>query len=312
MNFFSFKKQPTLALVFDIRDSSISLAVVKFQKSEKPELVLCQNFSISVQDPQDQQKYIVALFATIDAAILSMRKTLARIGIREKIERTYFFLGSPWSIGQSKLIKVTKDRSFEVNNIILEKIITSEESEVEKTIQSDMFESGWQVLDEKVIQSKLNGYVVENIFGKKTTDLEIELFVSFVPTEVKNKLSAFIDTAWGKRARKHAYSHTLASSVFVKDAYPQTDSLIYADIGDFITDIYIMRDGVISAIASIPIGENDILQSMVTRTKISEYAVASAITIHRDGNFDPASRKDFEKNIGSGILVWSKKVAEIL
>lgn len=312
MSLFSFKKKPTLSFVFDIRDSSVTLAAAKLAKGEKPELVLCQNFPIQIEDAQDHAKYLAAMLGTLDLAILSVRKSLIKIGNTEKIGEHFFFLGSPWSISEAKSIKVTKDRPFEINNAFLEKIVTEKETESGKELGQSPAANNWRVLEERIIRSKLNGYALENIFGKRTSDFEMELFVSFIPYEIKNKIYSLVDAKAGKGALRHAGSSMLASYALLKDAYSQLNNFIAVDMGDFVTDMFVVRDGVIAGVASFPSGEKDIMRSAAERTKLPEHVVSSAVRIHRAGNYDSAPKADLEKHIGAGIDAWSAKLAESL
>jgi len=312
MSLFSFKKQSTLSFVFDVRDASITLAAVRLEKGEKSEFIFCQNFSIQVKDTSDHKKYLDSMLATLDQAVLSVRKSLIKIGHTEKIKDHFFFIGSPWSISESKMIRVQKDKSYEISNTFLEKIITNEETLDENKIEKTSGDHNWQVLEEKILQSKLNGYVVEKIFGKKTTDFETEIFVSFIPYEVKNKLYSFAETKLGKSRPKHAGSSILPSYSFMRDAYPEKSDFIHVDIGSFLTDIYVVKDNLIFAVASFPSGERDILHSVVKKTKTSEHLVSSAVAIHRDENYDTVPKKDFEKQMSPQIDAWLSKLSDTL
>lgn len=312
MSLFSSKKQPIISLVFDIRDSSFTLAAAKFEKDEKPELIYCQNFAIPVQDISDYSKYQSVMLAALDQAVVTVRKILVKMGNRESIKNHFFFIGSPWSVSQAKLIKVTKDRPFEVNNAFLKKIIITEETEAEKQIAQASGEHPWEVFEEKIVQSKLNGYVIEKIFGKRTVDLEVEMFVSFIPSEVKNKIHMFENAKLGGMLPKHVHSSTLSSYSFLRDVYPQLNNFIYVDAGDFLTDTYIVKDGIISMAGSIPTGTRDIMQSVLKKGETSEHLLASAVAIHRDGNYDLALKKDFEKNINAAITIWSDKLQGLI
>src|SRR5690349_10229074 len=101
MNLFSFKKEPTLSFVFDIRDTYITVAAAKFEKGNNPELVLCQNFKIECQNPADHEKYLSSMLKTLDNGIVAVRKGLVKIGNKDKIGKYFFFVGSPWSVSES-------------------------------------------------------------------------------------------------------------------------------------------------------------------------------------------------------------------
>jgi len=310
MSLFSFKKKPSISFVFDIRDSSVTLAAVKFEKQMAPEMIHCQTFPIPVQDTADHRKYLNAMLAVLDTAVLAVRKTLVNMGNTENIGQHFFFIGSPWSVSESKTIKVTKDRPFEINDVLLKKIIREEETEAEHGLAQSSGDADWRVVEEKVIRSKLNGYLVENIFGKKAMDLETEMFVSFIPYEMKSKLHAFANAKLGRSAARRANSTMLSAYSFLRETYPQRSDYIYVDLGDFLTDVFMVQAGAISHIASFPVGERDIMQSVLKKAKTSEHLVTSAVSIHRDGNYDSFVKKDFEKNIDAAIVLWSAKLAD--
>ena len=301
-----------MSFVFDIRDSSVALAAVKFEAGEKPEIIYCQNFHILTQDTGNHQKYLNSMIMTLDKAVLSVRKTLIKIGHTEKIADHSFFIGSPWSVSQSKLVKVVKDKPYEINNSFLKKIITSEETEAEKFMGQDLGVNGWQVLEEKVLQSKLNGYVIEKIFGKKTVDFEAEIFVSYIPSDIREKIYAMAGKEIKGDVLRYSGSPILPSYSFLRDAYPEKKDFIYVNMGDMITDAYVVKDGIVSAIASFPSGGKDIMQSALKSAKTSEHLISSAINIRREGNYDESMQKDLEQAIAPAVEAWLGKLKDTL
>jgi len=309
MNLFPFKKKPSLSFVFDIRDTFITIAAVKFEQNKKPELVLCQNFEIKTQEPINNQKYLSSMISTFDKGIISLRKSLIKIGNKEKIDKLFFFIGSPWCVSQSKMIKIIKDRPFEINKKFLEKIINTEENDEKKEIEKIEGIADWGILEEKIIQSKLNGYKIDQIFGKKASDLEIELFVSFVPREIKDKLSFSEYENFQKHALRHLNSCILSSYSFLRDLYSDKNDFIYIDIGDIITDAYIVKNDVVYAIVSVPFGRKEIIRSTSVKTKMPEDVLLSALHINYSGDYVNSTEK-IEQFIGDGVKFWLKKLNE--
>ena len=52
---------------------------------------------------------------------------------------------------------------FEINNQTLGQILSGEESDIEKTLEESTSKPNWKVLEERIVQSKINGYKVENL-----------------------------------------------------------------------------------------------------------------------------------------------------
>ncbi len=309
MSFFSFKKKPTLSLVFDIRDSYLSIAACRFEKAKKPEIILCQDFKIESHDRSNHQKYLNSMLKALDTGILSVRKDLVKIGNTEKIGKYSFFVGSPWSVSQSKMIKVMKDKQFEINNKLIEKIITDEEDLEKKEIEDEKGLLDWRLLEEKVVQSKLNGYKTDVTLGKKTKDLEIELFVSFIPKDVKEKLLSFEKESFRRYRLGRLNSCTMSSYSFLRDLYPDKNDFIYIDVGDFVTEAYIVRDDVIQCTVSIPLGKKQIIKSASARTQTPEDVLLSALHVtHRGDNALPYEKAN--KIAKDAIKDWLRKLNE--
>jgi hypothetical protein len=312
MSFSLFKKASSLSFVFDIRDSSISVAVANFEKDKKPEIVLCQNFPIKYQEVGNHKKYITAMLRTLDKAVISSKKELIKIGNKEDIKNYHFFIGSPWTVSQAKTIKIIKDRFFEINNKLLDKIIIGEEFSIEKNIEEQTLEPNWKVLEERIIQSKINGYKVDSIFGRKTTNLAVELFVSFIPYEIKDKLSSYIDERIGKKIKRQDNSRILPSYTFFRDLYSNKNDFIYVDIGNLITDVYAVRDDIIFGVASFPYGEENIMQASLEKTNLSRDILASHLSVGLDKKFDLTSHNNGVDLLKSGFEAWKIKLSETL
>ncbi len=267
-----------MTLIFDIRDTFISIAALHFFDNEKPELILAKSFPISPQDIKNHEKYLAKMIKTLSDSLIIFRKDLIMMGVTASIKKTFFFVGSLWSISKSKVMKITKDKQFEVNKDLLEKYITTEESDMEFSLEKlDEAFDDLVVLEHKIIESKLNGYRVEDIFGKKTNDLELEFFVSFIPRSLGVKISSFINRF--KRDGKSIHSSVLSAYSFMRDFVVAKNNFIYIDIGDLITDIFIVRDGAVDGIATIPSGRKEIIKQSESESKTPEDILVSALHI---------------------------------
>jgi hypothetical protein len=312
MSFSFFKNKPSLSFIFDIRDTSISIAVARFERDKMPEMVICQNFDLKYQDSQNHKVYLSSMLKTLDTASLSIRKKLVKMGNTEKIGKHYFFIGSPWSVSQSKTIKIIKDKPFEINNNILKKIIVGEELAVEKLLEEETLEPNWKVLEEKIIQSKLNGYKIDDIFGKRASSLAIELLVSFIPSEIENKLSSYINEKVGKHIERQSNSSIMSSYTLLRDLYFDKNDFIYVDLGKLVTDVYVVRDDIIFGIASIPFGEENIIQASLAKTNLSRDIFLSNINIGYDNKSNLSSHSNIEDLLKSGFDLWESKLKSSL
>lgn len=304
MSFFSFKKNTDISLVFDIRDTFISVAATRFEKDKKPEIVYIQRFDLDVQDIKDTKKYFNSLVKTIDKSIVSIRKSLSRIGNKDIIKKYHFFLNSPWSISQSKLIKFIKDKKFTIDNSFLQKIILGESDKIEKDIEYIKSGADWFLFEEKIIRSKLNGYQVEKIYQRKAQDVEVDIFVSFLPQELLLKLKTVVDV---KRVKMNINSSILSSFTFLRDLYNDKNNFIYIDMSSNITDLYVVRDDVVFGIISFPFGEKNIIQNISKKFKTSEDIVYSLFSMKCHGKCDKTTKDKVDEYIEYGLQEWTEE-----
>ncbi len=304
MSIFSSKNKSSLSLVFDLRDSYVSIAAINFVNESKPEIILCQNFEINPSNHEDYGKYTSSMLSSVKEGILAVRKDLAKKGSKESIRKYHFFIGSPWSVSESKTIKIIKNKKFEVTKEILGKIVSDEEETIKKDMSTSIKLENWKILEEKIVEFKLNGYKAEKVFDKKITELEAELFVSFIPVEVYKGLS---DITSGGHIKTTMNSSMLASYIFFRDLYSDKNNFICVDIGNFVTDIFFVRNDVISGAVSFPLGEKDLIKTMMSHAKIPESSIMTYINMMCHGACEEETKKETKRLLKESKNIWLEK-----
>jgi hypothetical protein len=301
MSFFSFrKKESSLSLVFDIRDTSITVAVAKFYFDNKPEIFSCQNFKINFSKPINYDKYISVLLKTMEDSVVSVTRDLVKVGNKERISNYYMFFGSPWCISQSKVIRIEKDRPFLIDEKLLRQVLSKEEENLIQRIDSSSEEKNWMVMEEKIIQLKLNGYKVNKIYDRKAEKVEMEFLVSFIPKEIQDKINEPLRS----KIKENSNSTILSSFSFLRDLFLDKNDFIYFDINESITDLYIVRGDVLEGVSSFPIGQSDIIKEISAKSNLSIDIITSKINIKYQGNCDEKTSDEVDSLIENGFKLW--------
>lgn len=307
MKLFSTKIKDSLSMVFDIREFSLTTSVIKTSQKEKSEMLFCQNFEVIESEIASYKKYSESLIKTIDRAIIETQKSIIRAGIKEKISNHFFFIGSPWVVSKGKSVRLIKNKAFSVDGDLLKRILVSKEENLQKEIENESAHSGWEVLEEKIVDAKLNGYRVEKFYNRKAKDFEVHLFTSFIEKDIYNKIKLYADLSLKKSKNHCSHSQTLASFTFTRDLYQNKNNYIYVDIGKMITDIYVVIEDVIHGIASFPFGENAIIENISKELKISKEMVLSTLNIKCHGKCDQETENKVDSFIKTGLARWSEK-----
>ena len=311
MNLLSFfKKESSLTVVFDIREFTLTSAVARIYKNKKPEILYCEDLKIDEMELSLYKKYTSSLIKTIDKSLTQVHTTIHKMGIKDEIGNFFFFVGSPWIVAQSKDIRYIKDKDFTIDSSFLKRVLVSQENNWQKDIEKTKKDGDWKILEEKIIQAKLNGYKTDKVYDRKTKDLEIHLFTSFAPKEIVEKLNSYVEGKFGSRANHHSHSQTLSSYTFMRDLFPNRNDFIYVDIGNKITDLFVVRDDIIHGISSFPFGEEAIIESISKKEKLSKEMIQSLVNIKCHGKCDEKTENKINNIINDGLKVWAEKFNE--
>ncbi|MFA6430179.1 MAG: hypothetical protein WC229_00180 [Candidatus Paceibacterota bacterium] len=306
MKFFSFsKKSPSLSIVFDIREFSLTAAVVEMFRGKKSEIISCQTFEVIESEIASYKKYSESLIKTIDRAIIETHKSLISLGIKNKISNHFFFVGSPWVVSKGKSIKLTKDKAFSVDGDFLKRVLVGKEENLKKEIEKESERGGWEVFEEKIVEAKLNGYKVDSFYNRKAKEFEVHLFTSFIAKEINDKIKTYSNKKL-KGDKSCSHSQTLSTFTFTRDLFQNKNNFIYVDIGKLITDIYVVIDDTIHGIASFPFGENAIIENIAKDLKMTKDLVLSTLNIKCHGKCDEDTDIKVNNFIKTGLSKWSE------
>ncbi len=311
MNFFTIKNKNYFSMVFDIREFSLTVAVVKMINGKNSEIVSCQTFNISESEISSYKNYSESLIKIIDKAIIETYKSLIRLGIKTKINSRFFFVGSPWTISKAKSIKFIKNKNFSIDDVFLKRIFVAKEENLRKEIEKESEQIDLQVFEEEIIEAKLNGYRASSFYNRKAKEFEICLFTSFISKEINDK----IKSCFGKKLKgydSHLHSQTLSTFTFTRDLFQDKNNFIYVDIGNLVTDIYIVINDVIHGIASFPFGESIIINNIAKDLKVTKEIVFSTLNIKCNGKCDIETENKIDLYVNTGLAKWAEQFNETL
>lgn len=321
MSFFSFSKKnkQKYSLLFDIRGDSVVSAIVKISGTESPEIIYSNNIPVVMREEIDTQRYTAFIMKGLGASVDDVYKngvvkTLKTLDKGAKIEDIHIILSSPWVLSQSKDIVIKKDKEFKIDQNLLKKIIQSEETSV---LTSDIFSTkesdkkiGTEVIEEKIIQSRLNGYKVNSVFQKSVSELELNLLVSVSNTSFIKDMKTSIGKIFGQN-KIFFHSFLLCGFSVIRDIYPYKNDFIFIDVGAETTDVCVVTDDVIHKIYSYSLGKNDIIRKISEKTGNPYDMAVSLLNMQCSGNCDEKQIGRNETALNEVILEWTEELYRI-
>lgn len=314
MSLFSFSNnsKEEISAVFHIGSGSVTGYIVKLSKKEKPEIIYSKISPISFQKNLNLDRHLNLMISSLDSVAKDLQKQgllhLNFTGLRNRgLKKAYYMLSSPWCISQTREIKMKNNEPFEVSHDTLIKLL----SEQEKEFISDNSSEDSIVIEKKIIESKLNGYKISQIYGKKAKEIELTLFLSLASKSILDKIKNAAGKHFNFRS-ENIHSFTLSSFSIIRDFYPQEDSFIYIDVHGELTDLSVVKDSVFIESLSFPVGRNAFIRQLSEELQISADEVVSLINIHSKDKADISTSKKIASGIEIAIKNWSESFHTVL
>lgn len=322
-SFLSSSKKETeeISVLFRIGSSSVSGAIVEFRKGFKP-LVLFSARESFISDKKPDSGKLVSLSSK---ALENVSAKISKDGLaylagssRRKISisKVYCILSSPWHISGVKVFSVKNSKPFSISEKGLAAMASLRADDFKNGLVSELGAKYRDLvsLENAVMQVKLDGKEIHNPFGTKTKDAQISVFLSFSHKSVLDLISKII----GKHFHHTKIEfHTFTSVIYsaFKDIVTPGKDFISVDIGGEITDVSLIKDGVIFGTASFPSGKNELVREISSGMKIIPAMAASAARIYSDGKIGKREERIVGNIVDSYGRFWMKKldgaVAEI-
>ena len=223
------------------------------------------------------------------------------------IKNAFYILSSPWCASQTKIIKIKKDKPFEITKDSIENFIDEQENK----FLSNNSDEGSRIIEKKIIEAKLNGYKTDEIYGRKARDIELSFFMTSVPEYILNELKNTARKYFNFRS-SHFHSFALSSFSAIRDIYSDKENFIYLDVHGELTDLSIIKDNVFVESASFPAGKNFFIRHISEKLRLSANEAHSLINLHAEKMCDQETSQKVEAAIDASLKSWLDNFHSVL
>lgn len=269
-------------IIFDIGSGSIGGSFVSVETGKLPEIIFATRKDIPFQERLNFQRFLDLMIKTLEEMFVAMQK--AGQGVR--VERAFCILASPWYASQTRKLRYSQPAPFVVTQKVLDKLI---EKETDLFRSSKLFARSKvgatppEIMEVKNIQIKLNGYEVRNPFKKHTSLVEIALYISMIPSNIKKSIDNSIVKFWHvPRVSFSSFSFTAFD--VIRDIFVDEKSFLFMDVSGEVTDISLVKDGVLEESISFPAGRNMLLRAIINALKTTPDGAVSELLLATQGD----------------------------
>jgi hypothetical protein len=312
MSFFSHKRRPEeTVVILEIGSGSIGGAFVRLAENQPPNIIFSTREQISFLPGLSPEKFI----EETEKTLTKVCQLLAREGLRhlnftdnnKEIHRVYYALSSPWCVSESRSHTFNDQKSFVVTKDFLNNLIKTELDKVEtdaKKIFSEMhFGEIGRVFEKKVIQITLNGYKTTEPIGKTADNLEVALLISISPEAVFERLNRLV-LRYFPTGSQYVFSFNLSAFSVLRDMYTTTDSFMFMDMSSELTEIQLVRNGILSGGFSFPLGRNSFVRKVAAELRRPVPEVFSLFALFRRQHLDREFEDKFKRALNYAFEVW--------
>lgn len=294
MSFLSRLFTPTVEFdaVYHIGTSSVGVGIVQLAKNKAPQILHSLREPIPYRESVTSERFVTDMLDTVKLANTRLLKESGHI----KIRSVYYIFSSPWAVTQTKVVNITEKHPFVVSKGLIDKAISSEDSQAsDKTLK---------LIEKKIIDIKLNGYHISDPYGKKATEAEVSLFTSFIPKALFDSVQDVARLTYHSKNTK-AFSCALASFSAIRDIFHEDSDFMFLDIGGELSDLMIVKDGLVAETGSFPLGGHFLLRSLKNTLSISAEEATSLAHVYEDNTIEAAFAEQIGPVIEDAAKEWA-------
>ncbi len=286
-------KEEEIVAVFDIGNGSIGAALVILKEHGSPEILYTHREPITYIHHITSKRLLESMLVLLKVVAARVQKDgLPKVKAHHhhhSIRRGFCVFSSPWYLSQTRIMKVSKENPFEITAAFVDEVIKKEEEQFIQSLNEgkyeQMFGHDTQLLEKKIIHTRLNGYEIAHPIGKKARELELTFFSSFISTMILKSVRETLAHFFHFRSVQY-YSYALTSWSVIRDMNPELTDFLFLDITGEVTDVMLTQDGVLSETITFPLGRSMILRKIVDELSVPPEVAVSFLSLLKQGTGD--------------------------
>lgn len=162
---------------------------------------------------------------------------------------------------------MSKEKPFSVSRSLLKELTDSEVEAFtnDPVVSEELAGSELVILERQVMEIRLNGYETAQPYGKETTSLRAELFISVMPERVRDDITAAIRSAFSVREVVFS-SFPVASFQVMRNLEHTPGNFMLCDVNGEFTELSLVEDDVLVQTVTVPTGKRTLLRAMAEET----------------------------------------------
>ena len=295
-----------MVAIFDIATDRVAAALVAPNATNQ-----CVNFSTTtmLDLPYQEELNPERLLSAATKALGEVAQKLVAAN-QPKPKSFHCFLASPFYAPQTRISHLNKEKDFTVNRAVLRDLANQERARFLQSVGDPDGTKG-KLIDELVMQVKLNRYVTKKPEHQTAREVEIATFLSWGEAAVIDKLNEAVKPVF-HRQNLIFHSSTVAMYQTFRLLFPNTPAALILQLGGEITELSLIHSGILLETVSYPLGFNFLLRELGTRLGLTPAAALSLIKLGQKEGMREAEQQKFNETMEELRFKWLAIFSELL
>ena len=231
-----------------------------------------------------------------------------------KPKQVFCILAAPWYVSQARTIVFEKEKTFSVTPKRVDNLISREVESLKKNFDAhykDLTESKAEIIEVENINMKLNGYETRLPYDKKAKRLEAHLYVSMSAGQVLQALRQKVRKELGLD-NVFFNSFSLAAFDTIRDMYSQKQNFIFIDVGGEMTDVSVVRNGILVETESFPLGKNFLIRTVASELQTENVEALSSFGLYMEDKMANAGKRKIQSALTHVEEEWGEALYKTL
>ncbi|MBI3634253.1 MAG: cell division FtsA domain-containing protein [Candidatus Yonathbacteria bacterium] len=305
---FLYGNKEEVALILDIGSASVGAALTRIEENKPPHIFFTVRENIPFQGALSSARFL----AGVNHALVQVFK---KIQIAKKGDihpaRVFCTFSSPWFLLKIRHLQITKMEQFEVTEELMNSLLNEDIQHLKEEMKGTLPLQDIEIIEKKIIQTKLNGYHIQNPYGKKTSNIEIVATVSLSSRRAQSSIRGTLNNFF-HIPDFHPGVFPLTAFSALRDMYPYRQDFIFVDITGEATDVSLVQSDLLMGTTSFPYGSNFFIREISIGQKTPQEEAITLFSMYLRGELEEKRHTQVENIIKRSRVEWGRHFRKTL
>ncbi len=308
MAFFSFledKKNTKIKIVLflDAGKGHARGAVVEM-RNDIPHILYSVSGEKKIGLPESKESLSLAM-SSLEEVLQDIARALQKSVFKNKsyvAEEVCCILAEPYYLSHTSLITETQKEPFTVTEGVIKKIMSSYHELLPEAHKEVLLDSNPDVIHEKIIEVRINGYHSDNPYGKMANELQLAVFRTKINKNIVDSIIKIVKKVTPAPLSVEPLS--LAAFITVRNRLSTDKDFILVTVGNDVSEISLIRDHALLETVSFPFGKHSLARLIASKIFATPEEALTRLGLYHDKKLSKESEAAFFPVMEETQALW--------